>query len=87
MFPRCIIVLSSRRDVYPRVVSSTRCRGGSDVRDVARDAIEEWIMVTHMEDMADEALDELDAEGVAAQFETDAFPDVWDADTGTFSKN
>ena len=58
-----------------------------DVRDVARDAMEEWIMVTHMEDMADETLDELDAEGAAAQFETDAFPDVWDADTGTFSKN
>jgi hypothetical protein len=37
--------------------------------------------------MADEGIDEMDAEDVADQFETDTFPDVWDANTGTFSKN
>jgi HEAT repeat protein len=57
-----------------------------DVRDIARDAIEEWIMVTQMEEMADDALGEMDDDALD-QFQTESFPDVWDADTGTFSKN
>jgi HEAT repeat protein len=71
---------------YPILEKLARSRD-RDVRDVARDAIEEWIMVTHMDDMMEDALDDADAEDAAAQFETEAFPDVWDADTGTFSKN
>jgi HEAT repeat protein len=59
-----------------------------DVRDVARDAMEEWIMVTHMDDEEDDSTDdELDSDDMAEQFATDSFPDVWDSDTGTFSKN
>jgi HEAT repeat protein len=59
-----------------------------DVRDVARDAMEEWIMVTHMDDEdEEESGDEIDGDDMAEQFATDSFPDVWDADTGTFSKN
>ncbi|MBM3129844.1 MAG: hypothetical protein FJ009_14625 [Chloroflexi bacterium] len=71
---------------YPVLEKLARARD-RDVRDVARDAIEEWIMISHLDEMADEALDEMDAEGAAMQLETEAFPDVWDADTGTFSKN
>jgi HEAT repeat protein len=70
---------------YPVLEKLARSRD-RDVRDVARDAIEEWIMVTHMDEMMDDALDEA-GEDVAAQFETETFPDVWDANTGTFSKN
>lgn len=69
---------------YPVLDKLTRARD-RDVRDVARDAIEEWIMVTHLEEMAGETLDEM--EESENPFATEAFPDVWDADTGTFSKN
>lgn len=51
-----------------------------DVRDVARDALEEWLMVTQFEELMDEEEFE---EAFAASY----FPDVWDAQTGTFSKN
>jgi HEAT repeat protein len=71
---------------YPILEKLARARD-RDVRDVARDAIEEWIMVTQLEEMADEALDEMQTAPVQNSFDIETFPDVWDADTGTFSKN
>jgi len=44
-------------------------------------------MVTQLEEMADEALDEMQTAPVQNSFDIETFPDVWDADTGTFSKN
>jgi HEAT repeat protein len=58
-----------------------------DVRDVARDALEEWYAMTEMEQMADEAFDEMNADAAAESFQTDAFPDLWNEEMGTFSKN
>jgi hypothetical protein len=40
-----------------------------------------------MEQMADEAFDEMNADAAAASFQTDAFPDLWNEEMGTFSKN
>lgn len=71
---------------YPILEKLARARD-RDVRDVARDAIEEWIMVAHLEEMADEALDEMETAHAQNPFETQTFPNVWDADTGAFSKN
>ncbi|MCX7839833.1 MAG: HEAT repeat domain-containing protein [Anaerolineae bacterium] len=51
-----------------------------DVRDVARDALEEWLMFNQFEEM-------MEAEDLEESFVGSTFPDVWDADTGTFSKN
>lgn len=64
---------------FPVLEKLARARD-RDVRDVARDALEEWLMVSQFEAM-------LDAENWQASFATSAFPNVWDAETGTFSKN
>lgn len=58
-----------------------------DIRDVSREAIEEWHAVTEMEQMAEEAaLDDLDTDA-ADYFDTDALPDIWSSETTTFSRN
>jgi len=64
---------------YPVLEKLARARD-RDVRDVARDALEEWMMVTQFEEMMDE-------EDLEESFAGSSFPDVWDAETGTFSKN
>ncbi len=54
-----------------------------DVRDVAREAIEEWLAVAAAEDMVDEAFQE---ENVMDSVEGGA-PDIWNDPWGSFSKN
>ncbi len=50
-----------------------------DVRDVARNALEEWWMVTQVEEM-------MNAEE-SESLEPSSFPNVWDEQAGTFSRN
>jgi HEAT repeat protein len=64
---------------YPVLEKLSRARD-RDVRDVARDALEEWLMFSQFEEM-------MDANDLEESFTSSAFPDVWDAQTGTFSKN
>ena len=53
-----------------------------DVRDVARDALEEWYSIREMDDMADEMMeDELAAETEGG------LPDIWSNASGIFSRN
>jgi len=53
-----------------------------DVRDVARDALEEWYSIREMDDMADEMVeDELAAETEGG------LPDIWSNASGIFSRN
>lgn len=58
-----------------------------DVRDVAREAIEEWRAIAEMEQMADDAFIGVDEDDVTEHFQTDTFPDLWDGQMGTFSRN
>jgi HEAT repeat protein len=58
-----------------------------DIRDVAREAIEEWRAVTEMEQMTDDSFDGMDEELFAENFHTDTFPDIWVGEMGTFSRN
>ncbi len=59
-----------------------------DIRDVAREALEEWRTVTEMEQLADQGFDPEDADDMIAEhFETDSFPDIWGGQIGTFSRN
>lgn len=55
-----------------------------DVRDVAREAVEEWLAVNAAEDMVDQALEEEDPLSVTQDGST---PDIWDDGMGSFSKN
>jgi HEAT repeat protein len=55
-----------------------------DVRDVAREAVEEWLAVNAAEDMVDQALDDEDPLSVN---QTNAGPDIWDDGMGSFSRN
>ena len=58
-----------------------------DIRDVAREAIDEWRAVAEMEQMADEAMDGIDPTDVSDYFDVDAMPDIWDTEIGAFSRN
>lgn len=58
-----------------------------DAREVAREAIEEWLAVTAMEQMADESLDALAEDQIAAADQAGTLPDIWVDQAGTFSKN
>lgn len=64
---------------YPVLERLARARD-RDVRDVARDALEEWLMVSQFEEM-------MNAEDAKESFAATTFPNVWDEDSGTFSKN
>lgn len=58
-----------------------------DVREVAREAMEEWFAVTAMEQMVDESIDESeDADPLVAP-QADHLPDIWADTLGTFSRN
>ncbi len=84
----CIYALGQTGDerALPILERLTRSRD-HDVRDAAYDALDEWYSVTEMEQLADEPYDEAAVEAAADAFETDAFPDLWTEETGTFSKN
>ena len=72
---------------YPVLDRFTHSRD-RDVREVARDAIEEWFAVTAIEQMADETLEEDGDEGPLSQnLQFDNLPDIWADPTGTFSRN
>jgi len=58
-----------------------------DIRDVAREAIEEWHAVAEMEQMAEQVMDDMDSDAVLDYFDTDAMPDIWSSETATFSRN
>lgn len=59
-----------------------------DVREVAREAIEEWFAVSAMEQMAEESLDEYDEENpFGPAVETAGLPDIWADTLQTFSRN
>ena len=68
---------------YPVLDRLTHSRD-RDVRDVAREAVEEWLAVNAAEDMVDDAL--ADEEPMNAYPEGTA-PDIWDDGMGSFSKN
>ncbi|MCL4396561.1 MAG: HEAT repeat domain-containing protein [Chloroflexi bacterium] len=56
-----------------------------DVRDVAREAVEEWLAVNAAEDMVDQALEE-DEDPLSVN-QANAGPDIWDDGMGSFSRN
>ncbi len=59
-----------------------------DVREVAREALDEWFTVSTMEQMTDETLDDYDEDNpLAATVQADGLPDIWADPIGTFSKN
>lgn len=72
---------------YPVLDRFTHSRD-RDVREVAREAIEEWFAVSAIEQMADETLEGDDEESPYSQaLQFDGLPDIWADPTGTFSKN
>ena len=68
---------------YPVLDRLTRSRD-RDVREVAREAVEEWLAVNAAEDMVDEALQE---ENPMAVSEDGSVPNIWEDGMGSFSKN
>ncbi len=58
-----------------------------DVREVAREAMEEWFAVTAMEQMADDSVDDLEDEDPTPSPEMAGLPDIWADPIGTFSRN
>lgn len=58
-----------------------------DVREVAREAIDEWRTFNEMEQMAEDAVEGLEPDDVADYFDMDALPDIWQPENETFSKN
>jgi HEAT repeat protein len=73
---------------YPLLDRLTHSRD-RDVRDVARDAIEMWVMVSAEEEMMEgEMLDEMEEEErLMEDFQAETLPDIWDDGTGMFSRN
>src|SRR5512142_1160658 len=62
---------------YPVLDRFTHSRD-HDIREVAREAIEEWFAVSAMEQMAEETLDEYDDENpFGATVEVEGLPDIW----------
>jgi HEAT repeat protein len=68
---------------YPVLDRLTHSRD-RDVREVAQDAVEEWLVVNAAEDMVDEALQD---ENPLAVAEDSAIPNIWEEGMGSFSKN
>lgn len=64
---------------YPVLEKLARARD-RDVRDVAREALDEWLKFNQFDEVMNEA-------GLEHSLAASTFPDVWDAQTGTFSKN
>ena len=68
---------------YPVLDRLTHSRD-RDVREVAREAIEEWLAVNAAEDMVDDALQD---ENPMAVSEDGSIPNIWEDGMGSFSKN
>ena len=68
---------------YPVLDRLTHSRD-RDVRDVAREAVEEWIVVNAADDLVDDALRE---ENPLAVSDDGAVPNIWEDGMGSFSKN
>ncbi len=58
-----------------------------DIREVAREALDEWFAVSAMEQMADDSFDDVDENPLEGVIETDGMPDIWADPIGTFSRN
>ncbi len=72
---------------YPVLDRFTHSRD-RDIREVAREAMDEWFAISAMEDMAEETLDEYDEENpLGDTVEMDNMPDIWNDPMETFSKN
>jgi HEAT repeat protein len=72
---------------YPVLDRLTHSRD-RDIREVAREALDEWFAVSAMEQMADESFDDFDDENpLEGVIETEAMPDIWADPIGTFSRN
>ncbi len=72
---------------YPVLDRLTHSRD-RDIREVAREALDEWFAITAMEQMADDSFDDYDDENpLEGVIETDGMPDIWADPIGTFSKN
>jgi HEAT repeat protein len=70
---------------YPILEKLVRSRD-RDIRDVAREAIEEWRTVNEIEQMADDDTD-FDPEDIADYFDIDDMPEIWGAENVPFSRN
>ena len=70
---------------YPVLEKLVRSRD-RDIRDVAREAIEEWRTVNEIEQMTDDDSD-FEPDDIADFFDVDGMPDIWSAETAPFSKN
>ncbi|MDE3088248.1 MAG: HEAT repeat domain-containing protein [Chloroflexota bacterium] len=68
---------------YPVLDRLTRSRD-RDVREVAREAVDEWLAVNAAEDMVDDAFQDEDS---MDRFPRDTAPEIWDDAMGSFSKN
>ena len=59
-----------------------------DVREVAREAMEEWFTISAMEQMVEDEVDDYDDENpFAPTVEIEGLPDIWADSIGTFSRN
>lgn len=57
-----------------------------DIREVAREAMEEWRALEEMDQMTDDALDDM-PDDVTDYFQTETMPDIWIDGTDIFSKS
>jgi HEAT repeat protein len=72
---------------YPVLDRFTHSRD-RDIRDVAREAMDEWFTISAMEDMAERTLDEYDEDNpLGSAIRTDMMPDIWGDPLQTFSRN
>ncbi len=72
---------------YPVLDRFTHSRD-RDIREVAREAIEEWLAISAMEQMADDELQDYpDDNPFGSTIPVDGLPDIWADPIGTFSRN
>ncbi|MBI4786136.1 MAG: HEAT repeat domain-containing protein [Chloroflexi bacterium] len=71
---------------YPVLDRFTHSRD-RDIREVAREALEEWFTVSAMEQMVEDELDDYDDDPMAPAAEIEGLPDIWADPIGTFSRN
>lgn len=72
---------------YPVLDRFTHSRD-RDIREVAREALEEWFAVSAMEQMAEDTLDEYDDDNpFGPTVQIDSLPDIWVDPLETFSRN
>jgi HEAT repeat protein len=72
---------------YPVLDRFTHSRD-RDIREVAREAVEEWLAISAMEQMADQELDDYEEQNpFGSAIQIDGLPDIWADPIGTFSRN